>query len=426
MSAIICAIFATLTWLGALGVPSVTGQWDGYMQRDGDRLSVRFDFSDVPARGTFSSTDLGAIDIPLQHVTVSNTVHWELVGDTTTTVFDGKAQRNSITGTFSENGRTGNFSLRRVADTAELPYIKQDVTFRNGSVQLAGTVFVPRTGLRHPALIFVHGSGDEGRWASAYLADYAARHGIVALTYDKRGVGASTGNWRTSTVDDLVNDARAGIAMLARTPQVDRRRIGVWGHSQGGQLAPAIAAHNALVSFVIDADGPVGPQYLQDLYRVNNLLARRYSGKQLDQAEHLYSEFVDVARSGAPHDRLRADIAAAGDAPWVADLAIPDDNNWIWAWYKAYGNYDNRKAWAGVRVPVLIVFGGNDLTVPVQSSVAQTVGILKRHGNANVSVRIFAGADHTLHIPPRTAGGWPHLPGGFPDAVTNFVLGSDR
>jgi pimeloyl-ACP methyl ester carboxylesterase len=115
-------------------------------------------------------------------------------------------------------------------------------------------------------------------------------------------------------------------------------------------------------------------------------------------------------------------MGAAGSAQWLVDLGIPDDHSWIWAWYAHYGNYDNRAAWAAVRVPVLILFGGKDTVVPVDSSISQTVAILKRHGNSAVTVRVFADADHTLHVPPRTAGSWPHLPVGFPEVISAFVL----
>ena len=413
-------VFAALT-----AQPMIAGgseEWVGTMSRGGDHLTVRFDLpTGSSPRATFSAPDLGAIDIPLQHVQLASHVHWELVGDTTTTVFDGDLNGGTIHGTFSENGRSGTFSLRRTRDTSGDPYAKRDVTFRNGDVQLAGTLFLPRTKGPHPAIVFVHGSGDEGRWSAAFLADYAARHGIVALTYDKRGVGASTGSWRTSTMADLARDARAGIHLLAQTSGVDIHRIGVYGHSQGGQLAPAIAEGNPLVSFVIDADGPVGPQYLQDLYRVDTYLRQRYSGKELADAERLYREFVNVARSGGSHAQLRADIRAAGDAPWLADLAIPADTSWIWAWYAQNGNYDNTGAWANVRVPVFIIFGGKDALVPVRSSIFQTVGTLMKHGNSNVTVRIFDNADHTLHVPPKSPDGWPHLPNGFPEAIAEFV-----
>lgn len=186
---------------------------------------------------------------------------------------------------------------------------------------------MPRERTSYPALIFVQGSGAEGRWASAYLADFVARRGIAALIYDKRGVGASTGDWHISTMEDLAGDARAGITLLAQTPGVNWSCIGVYGHSQGGQIAPQIAQADPLVAFVIDADGPVGPQYLQDLFRVGTILAKKYSGSQLTAAERMYGEFVDVARSGRSHSALRADIADAGDAPWLNDLAIPGDES---------------------------------------------------------------------------------------------------
>lgn len=393
------------------------------MQRGSARLEVAFDFPAESANhGFFSAFDLGAIDIPLSNVQLGQNIHWEIVGDSTTTVFDGLDSGQRISGRFVEGRHQGTFLLRRVAATTEKPYRQRDVTFWNKDVRLSGTLYLPRDSSAHPAVLLVQGSGAEGRWASAYLADYMARHGIAALAYDKRGVGGSSGDWRTSTPPDLVTDARAGIDLLAMTPQVDPRRIGVFGHSQGGQLAPAIAEGNPRVSWIIDADGPVGPQYQQDIFRVDTILAQNYSGRELADAERLYAEFVNVARGGLPHTRLRADIQAAGTARWLDNLAIPEDNSWIWAWYANYGNYDNSSAWATISVPVLILFGGQDELVPSRQTVDQTVEILKSHGNAKVTARIFADADHTVHVPPRSADGWPTLPHGYPDIIIQFVL----
>ncbi len=184
-------------------------------------------------------------------------------------------------------------------------------------MRLAGTVFAPRTAGKHPAMIFLHGSGAEGRWGSAYLADYVARHGIVALMYDKRGVGASTGDWRASTMQDLVGDGRAGVELLAQRADVDPANIGVYGHSQGGELAPAVAERNGHVAWIVAADSFIGPQYRQDLYRVDTMLGTMYSGSELAAAKALYAEFVDVARTGKAHDQLRADIRSANGASWL-------------------------------------------------------------------------------------------------------------
>jgi pimeloyl-ACP methyl ester carboxylesterase len=404
--------------------PPAAGHWEGYMQRGAARLQVSFDFpAETAAQSLFSAGDLGAIDIPLSDVKLGREIHWKLVGDASTTTFDGTLQDGSMAGAFRDPAGNGTFALRRLSTTDIKPYDERPVTFANGKVQLAGTVYAPRAAGKYPAVIFIHGSGAEGRWANAYLADYVARHGVVALIYDKRGVGASSGDWRTSTMQDLVDDARAGVDLLAHRSDVDAGKIGVYGHSQGGELAAAIAEHNGEVGWIIAADSPIGPQYRQDLYRVDTMLATMYSGKDLADAKALYAEFVDVARAGASHDQLRADIAAAGSTKWLADLGIPDDASWIWNWYDKVGNYDNAPAWGAVRVPVLLLFGADDALVPAQASITQTTSILESHGNERVSAHVFPGADHTLRVPASTPDGWPHNAAGFPQIIVTFARG---
>lgn len=403
--------------------PAAAGHWEGMVHRGASQLAIRLDLAGgTPNRNVFSAPDVGAIDIPLSHVRLGTTLHAELVGDVTTTVIDGSVDGNVMTGTFREtHARDGTLRLHRVAASVAQPYGTQPVTFVNGDVHLAGTVYAPRASGKHPAVVLVQGSGPEGRWATAYIADALARHGVVALSYDKRGVGASGGDWRMATFDDLAADARAGVHLLAQRADVDPSRLGVYGHSQGGFLAPMIAENDPEVTWIGDADGSVGPQYLQDLFRVNTALAKRYSGQTLADAEKLYAEFVDTARNGTPHARLRTDMAEAGDPDWLDSLAIPDDDSWIWPWYAKTGNYDNSRAWGIVRVPVLILFGANDEVVAPRESIAQTVSILKAHGNANVTVRVFPGADHTLRIPPAGRDGWPHNAAGFPDMLVTFA-----
>jgi pimeloyl-ACP methyl ester carboxylesterase len=392
------------------------------MQRGAAVLPVTFDFpSDAAGKGFFSAPDLNAIDVPLSNVREGATVHWELTGDAFTTAFDGNVAGDAMTGTFREPPGEGTFTLHRVSSSTAKPYTTEAVTFRNGSVRLAGTVFAPRTAGKHPAMIFLHGSGAEGRWGSAYLADYVARHGIVALMYDKRGVGASTGDWRASTMQDLVGDGRAGVELLAQRADVDPANIGVYGHSQGGELAPAVAERNGHVAWIVAADSFIGPQYRQDLYRVDTMLATMYSGSELAAAKALYAEFVDVARTGKAHDQLRADIRSANGASWLDSLGIPDDANWIWSWYKNVADYDAAPAWRSVRVPVLLLYGANDALVAPQANIDGITAVLKANGNPPLTVRVFPGADHTLRVPPATPGGWPRNAPGFPDILATFA-----
>jgi pimeloyl-ACP methyl ester carboxylesterase len=405
-----------------LAIQSAAGRWEGTMQRGTSTLSIAVDLpADQPSRGFFTAGDLGAMEVPLTNVRVDGDAHWELVGDRSTIAFDGKRSQDIIRGTFTEGETHGVFRLQRRSSSTKKPYTSDEVHFSNGGVTLAGTIFTPRAAGKHPAVVFLHGSGPEGRWANGFIADFLARHGVASLIYDKRGVGASAGDWKTSTLDDLDADARAAVHLLASRGDVDPHRVGVYGHSQGGFIAPMVAANNPDVAWIIDADGNVGPQYEQDLFRVETALAKRYHGEALRDATSLYREFVDVARNGPPHEQFNADKAKSQSAPWFDDLALPDDANWIWAWYRGVGNADNRAAWRSIHVPVLMLYGGNDEVVPPRPSIDAITAILKASHDSDVTVHVFPGADHTLRVPPANPQGWPHFAAGFPALVAQWI-----
>ena len=182
------------------GCARFAGHWEGRMARGTATLDVSFDFR--PAGGalaaSFNAPDLRALGIPLTAVRCGEGLHFELVGDESATVFDGTLGGDRLSGGFREGDSTGSFVLRRTK-LGPVPYREEEVRFRNGAAVLAGSLLIPRTPGKHPAVVFQHGSGPEGRFGSRFWADFLARRGIAALIYDKRGVGESTGDWRRST-----------------------------------------------------------------------------------------------------------------------------------------------------------------------------------------------------------------------------------
>jgi pimeloyl-ACP methyl ester carboxylesterase len=340
-------------------------------------------------------------------------------------VFDGVRTGDSMQGGFQENDVPGVFHLRRVSSSVAKPYTTGDVQFTNDGVTLSGTVLTPRTTGMHPAVVFLHGSGAEGRWASRFTADYLARHDIVALIYDKRGVGESSGDWKTSSLEDLAADARAAVHLVAQRSGVDPHRVGVFGHSQGGFIAPYVASGNAEVRWIVDADGNVGPQYEQDLFRVGTSLSHRYAGEDLRNATSLYREFVNIARNGLSRAQLRADEAKFRTAPWLGDLALPNDSDWVWAWYRRVGNDDNSVAWRSIGVPVLLLYGQHDEVVPPRESIAAITRLLRSQHDSRVTVRVLSGADHTLRVQSSGPTGWPHYAAEFPGLIADWIKGLD-
>jgi hypothetical protein len=257
-----------------------------------------------------------------------------------------------------------------------------------------------------------------------FIADRLARRGIASLIYDKRGSGESGGDWRTATYLDLAGDADAAIDLLATRRDIDASEIGVWGHSQGGMIAPAVAARGKNVAFVVDADGPIGPQYEQDLFRVRTALDESaFSPKERAGAYALYRQFVDVARTGTGYAELDAAIKQNRGKPWVDWLALPPRNSWIWKWYRSAGNFDATPYWREVTVPVLIVFGQRDRLVPPDGSISQTQAALRRNDHAAVEAIIYPGATHELHVEPGPGDAffWWRMAPGYPDLVIDWI-----
>ncbi len=145
------------------------------------------------------------------------------------------------------------------------PYAQRDIHFDNiaGPDRLAGTLSVPNGKGPFPAVVLIAGTGhntrDEDVWGHKVfliLADALSRKGIAVLRYDKRGVGGSSGDYDAATTVDFTSDAQAAVAWLKTQPEIDANRIGVLGHSEGGIIAPAIAAADKSLAFVVMIAGP--------------------------------------------------------------------------------------------------------------------------------------------------------------------------
>jgi dienelactone hydrolase len=379
----------------------IIGHWEGAMVREGVSLEVSFDFkeSDRHPSGTFTSLTQKAMDYPLEALAVSgDAVHFAL-GDSM--VFDGKLSANQIIGTFTDESTKGDFILRRTM-AKPLPYDTVDVSFRNGPVTLSGTLCVPRAPGRHPAVVLLQGSGGETRWGTnRYIADQFARSGIAALVYDKRGSGASTGDWKTSSYDDLSNDAIAGIDLLASRPDIDAKRIGLHGHSEGGIIAPIAAVRApSKIAFIVAEDTVAGFVRDQDVYRVSHQIRQAgFTDAQVERALDLYKLMIEVLRGAKPHHELEVAGQSVRNEDWYQWLAIPPENSYLWIWYPKVGNLDTLVFWKQVHAPVLLIYGERDQLVPVDESLAKIEASLDG-AKTPYAALIVPNAQHNLTVQP--------------------------
>lgn len=421
---------ASFLAIGLLRAPTLAAQisphWEGVMIQQGSALPISLDFITTGATltATWSAPSMRALRIPLQRVSLTGTrLHFALVGDENTTIFEGELKGDSLVGTF--NGGEGNGTLLLAQRPAPEPaYREEEVSFSNGAVKLAGTLLVPVSPGRHPAVVFVHGSGPEGRFASRYLAEHLAGHGVAALIFDKRGVGTSTGDWMHSTLEDLAGDAVAGVELLRTRPEIAGDRVGIYGHSQGGLIAPIAAARSRHVAFIVAGATYGGTVYEQDLYRVSRSL-KRSDLSEADQAKAFafYRRFIDVARTGVGIDALLASGDAVKSEAWYQWLGIPPRSHWLWSFYPPVGNFDPIPVWKQVTVPTLLLYGQNDQLIPVDTSLARIGRALDQGGNTRWAAVILPRAAHNLTISPAPGEPfeWRRVAPGLPDIVLGWV-----
>ena len=404
----------------------IGGHWEGVMTREGAELPVSFDFISAASelKASFNSPTQRAMGIPLRNVSYSAPkVHFELAGDATTIVFHGTLTGDAIEGQFRERDAGGTFSLKRVE--AKPPTFKQEeISFHNGNVTLFGTLLLPLTKEPHPAVVFVHGSGPEGRFASRFLAEHFTRYGIAALIYDKRGVGKSTGDWRQSDFGDLAGDAIAGIHFLQQRQEINNQEIGIYGHSQGGMLGPLIASRSKDVAFVISGAGSALPLHEAEVNSITNQVrAQGVSGDELAEATRFIKMFVQLLRTGQGWEQFDAATEKARDTKWYPMLHVPPKDSWFWAYYKRIADYNAADYWGSVNVPVLVIYGGRDSLVPVEQSVTNINRALNRARNRDYTILVLPRASHAFNIErePGEPFEWSRMAPGLPDLLTAWI-----
>lgn len=404
----------------------IKGRWQGEMVREGARLPVTFDFAVETAGLTarFNSPTQRAIGVPLRNVRFAvPKIHFELVGDSTTIVFDGELSKDSISGQFVENEAKGTFALQRA--TVEKPAFREkEVTFANAGTTLAGTILRPLTRGPHPAVLFLHGSGPEARYSSRFLAEYLATRGIAALIYDKRGVGKSSGDWKVSDFSDLASDAIAGINLLKTFKNIDPKKIGIYGHSQGGMIAPLVASRSKDVAFVLSGAGSAVPLHESEVNSLTNQIrAQGIAGDELSDATRFIGLLVEQLRTGNDRVQFEAESARVRKTKWYPMLQVPPKEHWFWPFYKRIADYNSANYWEKVTVPALVIYGERDVLVAVDNSVQNIDRALNKAGNRDYTILLLPRASHSFNIEsePGRPFEWQRLSPGFPDLIAAWV-----
>lgn len=410
---------------------SIEGIWEGKLKVPGVELIIVFKISKNPdgtLTATMDSPDQGATGIPVEEVIfIDNTLRLEV--KSAGGVFEGKVSEDFliIEGEWKQSGQTLPLTLKRVDKAVEIlrpqvpkkpyPYIEKKVAYTNlkAGVKLVGILTLPSDKGVFPAVLLITGSGPQDRDETIYghhpflvLADYLTRQGIAVLRVDDRGVGESTGDFSQATSEDFASDVLAGVEYLKTCKEIDPKKIGLLGHSEGGLIAPIVAVKSPDVAFIVLMAGP-GLTGEEILYLQGALISRAMGVSEEDIIkkrqfnEKIFSVLIEEEDSEIAEERLRQmfeedwekmsdeEKEQIGDSEVFLEAQL---QNLLSPWLKFFLTYDPKPTLSKVKCPVLAINGEKDLQVPPKENLSAIEEILKAGGNQSYTIKELPGLNH--------------------------------
>jgi pimeloyl-ACP methyl ester carboxylesterase len=403
-------------------VAGLDGDWTtAISMANGASLRVVLHVRTTPAGGTVAtldSPDQLAYAVPIRPLTrEGQTVRFTMPANGAK--FEGElaADSKTIAGTWTGAGYKGplTFTSRPIQTAGPsrpqtpkppFPYRTEEVVVDSvQGVKLAGTLTLPQGKGPFPAAVMITGSGAQDRDETilghkpfAVIADRLTRDGIAVLRVDDRGFAKSTGDFATATDDDFAVDTAAQVAFLRKRPDIDPARIGVIGHSEGGIVAPKVAAKDPKIAFVVLMAGPGVP--LSEVLRAQRaklLPAMGLGPEEIKKSQALVDHAV-FAMKGAKDEadakaRALQVIKAEGAGVTRTDteaqaLAAQLSSGWM----RDLLDYDPAPTLAKLKCPILALNGSKDGQVPPEQNLPAIRAATR--ANPNVTIMELPGLNH--------------------------------
>jgi uncharacterized protein len=416
---IVCSGFRTSSqeqkWLG---------NWSGKLDISSTKLEIIFRVSldetgkpiakmDVPMQGAKdiqtnvikAETDSLILSVPL----IMGSFKGAFINDT------------NIVGEWKQSGMTFPITLAKTQITTELkrpqtpqkpfPYHEEEVVYENkvAGIKLAGTLTFPKNGENFPAVILITGSGAQDRDETIFehrpflvIADYLTRNGLAVLRVDDRGVGGSEVKPARQPARILQAMCCQELNFIKTRKEINPSKIGLIGHSEGGLIAPMVAAKSKDVAFIVLLAGPgiIGEQILYEQGKLINKAAGMTDDQtQQNQKmqEAIFNIILNETDSVKKIDRLQKTFSngmyfmMTDEQKKAIDSQIKSVDN---VWFKFFLQYNPYPALVKLKCPVLALIGEKDLQVPPKENLAAIEKALTEGGNKNYKTMELPGLNH--------------------------------
>ena len=411
---------------------SIEGNWEGTIEAGAVKLRMGLHLTrgaDGALVAKLDSIDQGVSGIPVPKVTFEGrTLKLDLSNMRASYEGTLSASGTEINGDFLQGGKVP-LNFKRVDKVSTLErkqtpkppfsYGAEEVSYENkkGGVTIGGTLTLPNGPGPHPAVLLITGSGAQDRDETIFghkpflvLADTLTRRGMAVLRLDDRGVGKTTGSLEAATIEDLAGDVLAGIDFLKSRTDIDGKRIGLLGHSEGGIIGPLVASRTKDVAYLVMLAG-TGVPIDQVMYLQAELISRASGIPEIMivQNRRLQTALFTIVKEEADPkkaaERLRAGWAEMRDSlPEAArkDPAMSDQNrDQQISLINSPGlrmllNHDPAPILKKVECPVLVVNGELDLQVQPRQNLPPITAALAQGRNADFTIVKMPGLNHLL------------------------------
>lgn len=400
----------------------ISGQWNGLLKIQGTQLRVVFHIAKTETGyiSTMDSPDQGAKGIPVTKTSFENAV-LKLEIAAIRGSYEGILNSNNvIVGKLTQAGQSVDINLSKEVTQKEVsvrpqepvkpyPYYIEDVKFENkaANVTLAGTLSLPKKEGNFPAVILITGSGPQNRDVEGLghktflvLSDYLTQKGIAVLRFDDRGVGESTGDFSSATTFDFAEDVQAGVEYLKTRKEINKSKIGLIGHSEGGIIAPIVAGNSRDIDFIVLLAGPglKGDKLLL----LQKELIERQSGmpeEEIQKGQEIFRGAYDILLASSVFDdtfknKITSYFKSKFPGPKndaMAKYCADFINN---IWFYNFIKIDPASILEKVKCPVLALNGGKDVQVPAEVNLEVIKKTLLKSGNKKVTTKILPDMNH--------------------------------
>jgi hypothetical protein len=240
------------------------------------------------------------------------------------------------------------------------------------------------------------------------LAHHLTKNGIALLRYDDRGVGRSKGSFGKATSADFATDVNAAVQYLKTRKEIDVKKIGLIGHSEGGMIAPMVAAESKDIGFIVLLAGTGVPG--KDIIILQQQLIAKAEGgaseKDLAETAAFTEEIAKIVTSGKDEKTVSTEFIDFLKSTWQK---LPDSSKQVYGteavflmqssqmntpWMRYFLSYDPASALQKVRIPVLALNGSKDLQVWPTQNLPAIEKALKNAGNKKYTVKELPGLNH--------------------------------